>query len=99
MIFSIQTPEETALALAEKLRTLRLVKKWKRTTLAARSGVSAASLRRFEQTGRISLNHFLKLVHALGRLDEFDTLLRAPEAKSLKELKQTAAKIPKRGRI
>jgi HTH-type transcriptional regulator / antitoxin HipB len=99
MDFSIQTPEETAQDLASKLKSLRLAKKWKRSTLADRSGVTESSLRRFEQAGKISLNHFLKLIHALGRLDETASLLNPMEAGSLKELRQKEKRISKRGSI
>jgi len=99
MEFLLNTPEDIALDLALKLKELRLLKKWKRSTLAERSGVTEASLRRFEQTGKISLNHFLKLIHALGRLDDAASLLNPPEAGSLKELKQKEKKISKRGSI
>jgi transcriptional regulator with XRE-family HTH domain len=95
----LNTPEDIAQDLALKLKALRLTKKWKRSTLAERSGVTEASLRRFEQTGKISLNHFLKLVHALGRLDDTTSLLNPPEAESLKELKQKEKKISQRGSI
>lgn len=95
----LNTPEDIARELALKLKALRLTKKWKRSTLAERSGVTEASLRRFEQTGKISLNHFLKLVHALGRLDDTTSLLNPPEAESLKELKQKEKKISQRGSI
>lgn len=44
--------------------------------LAQRSGVSYASVKRFEQTGDISLVHLLKLANVLNRLIEFDTLFK-----------------------
>ncbi len=43
--------------------------------MAERSGVSLGSLKRFENTGKISLEFLLKLMHLLGRLHEFDQLL------------------------
>nr|NJM04736.1 helix-turn-helix domain-containing protein [Desulfobacula sp.] len=99
MEFLLNTPEDIAWDLALKLKELRLLKKWKRSTLAQRSGVTEASLRRFEQTGKISLNHFLKLVHALGRLNDAASLLNPPKAGSLNELRQKEKKTSKRGSI
>lgn len=99
MIFSLKTPGETARDLSKKLKELRLLKHWKRATLAERSDVTESSLRRFEQTGKVSLDSFLKLIHALGRLDETETLLNPPSAQSLKELRQKEIKISKRGTI
>lgn len=84
--FSLQTPEQVGKSLAARLKTLRLAKGWKQATLAERSGVSLASLRRFETSGQVSLQHLLALAFALNRLDDFDALFQAPRASSLAEL-------------
>ena len=76
----LKTLGEVADSLAARLKALRLMKKWKRATLATRSGVTEASLKRFEQSGKISPDNFLKLIFALGRLDEADELLNPPAA-------------------
>ena len=81
------------------MKRLRLQKKWKRSTLAERSGVSGSSLRRFEQTGKISLENFLRLLSALGRLDEMDDLLQPPTIQSIDDLEKREQKIPQRGSI
>lgn len=99
MGYTLRIPREIALILAGRVRALRLHKKWKRTTLAERSGVTASSLRRFEQTGKISLESFLKLLSALGRLDEMDSLLLPPAARSIEDLEKQRRKLPKRGSI
>jgi transcriptional regulator with XRE-family HTH domain len=96
--FNLLTPEDTAYQLAKKVRALRLARNWKQATLAERSGVTLASLRRFERTGQASLQNLLKLVFAMGRLDEFEPLLQPPDAGSITEL-EAAHKVhtPKRG--
>lgn len=96
--FYLLTPEETAQSLAEKIRALRLARNWKQATLAERSGVTLASLRRFERTGQASLQNLLKLAFAMGRLDDFEQLLQPPDAGSIAEL-EAANDIhkPKRG--
>lgn len=98
--YSLETPFEVRRTLAARLRALRLARGWKQTTLAERSGVSLASLRRFEATGKVSLEGLLKLAFALDRLDDFDALLRPPPAASIAEL-EAAEKRParKRGRV
>lgn len=98
--FSLHTPEQIGNALAARVKALRLARGWKQATLAERSGVSLASLRRFETTGQISLQHLLQLAFALNRLDDFDALLQAPRASSLAEL-EAAEKRParRRGRV
>ncbi|MCX5653935.1 MAG: helix-turn-helix transcriptional regulator [Planctomycetota bacterium] len=100
MMLTLKTPAETAAALAQQAKALRLLKGWTRATMAQRAGVTASSLKRFEQTGKASVELVMKIAHALGRLDEFDKLLQPPLAQSLAELEQRAAKpAPKRGRI
>lgn len=98
--FSLATPEQVGRTLASRIKELRLARGWKQATLAQRSGVSLASLRRFEESGRVSLENLLDLAFALNRLDDFDALFRAPRASSLAELEageKRAAR--KRGRI
>ena len=99
MKFELKTTVEVAQALAERVKELRLRKKWKRSTLAERSGVSEGSLRRFEQTNKISLESFLKLLSALGRLDEIDELLQPSTIESIDDLYRRKQKLPQRGSI
>ncbi len=73
------TPIGVRKALAEKHRTLRKQLKMSQAEMAERSGVSMGSLKRFESTGKISLDSLLKLMHLLGRLDEFDKVLLTKE--------------------
>ena len=93
-------PAEMGKSLAERTKALRLLKGWTRNTLAQRAGVTAASLKRFETTGKASLELVLKVGHALARLDEFSKLFQPPAAQSIEELEQRAASpVRKRGRI
>jgi len=93
-------PADMAKALAERAKALRLLRGWTQATLALRAGVTAASYRRFETTGRASLELVLKVAHALARLEEFDHLFQPPPARSIEELEQRTAKpTRKRGRI
>jgi hypothetical protein len=45
------------------------------------------------------MENFLKLVFALGRLDEIDALLLPPTAQSMEDLKKNKKPISKRGTI
>ena len=96
--YSLLTPEEAAQQLAEKVQALRLARNWKQVTLAERSGVTVASLRRFERTGKTSLQNLLKLTFALGRLGDFESLFQQPSARSIAEL-ETKARKPRRGSL
>lgn len=95
--YSLRTPEKLEADLARRARELRLAKGWRQTTLAERSGVSLASLRRFEASGKVSLQSLLKIAFALGRLDDFDRILHPPPARSIDEL-EAAQESPRRQR-
>jgi len=99
-LLSLMTPAEMGKSLADRAKALRLIKGWTRNTLAQRAGVSAASLKRFETTGKASLELVLKVAHVLARLEEFRKMFQPPAARSIEELERRAARpIPKRGRI
>jgi len=98
--YSLETPEQVSKKLAARAKALRLARGWKQSTLAERSGVSLASLRRFEDSGRISLESLLDLAFALNRLDDFDVLFQPPRAASIAELERAEQRpTRKRGRI
>jgi transcriptional regulator with XRE-family HTH domain len=97
---SLVGPAEMGKSLADRAKALRLFKGWTRSTLAQRAGVTAASLKRFETTGKASLELILRVAHALARLEEFSKILQPPTAQSIEELEQRAAKpTRKRGRV
>lgn len=68
--------------------------------LANKSGVSLGSVKRFEQTGQISLESLLKIALVLGCLDEFKNLGKKENQQyhSIKELMESEKK-RKRGKI
>jgi transcriptional regulator with XRE-family HTH domain len=85
--------------IAEQARALRLELNLSQQTLSKKSGVSYSSLKKFEQTGQISLESLLKLAVVLGAMDNFKALFApAPlaSALSLDELIETDKR--KRGR-
>jgi len=55
--------------------------------LSKRSGVSYASIRRFESAGDISLSSLLKITDAIDCLEDFNELFKNPIVKSLKDMK------------
>lgn len=74
-----KTPNQIQTELAEKFRLLRKNKKISQMDLADKSGVSLGSVKRFEQTGQISLESLLKLAHLFERLDDFDLVFKINE--------------------
>lgn len=81
-----KTPKQVMLQLGDRVRKLRKIQKMSRQELADRSGVPAPTLRKFEQTGSISLESLLKLVTVFGRLEEFEQLLEPNDLESKRYL-------------
>jgi len=94
--YQFVTPEEVAQYLAKRVQQLRLLRSWKQSSLARRAGISLAALRRFEQTGKISLNGLLRLSFALARLADYEALLQPPPATSIDELATQSARARRR---
>lgn len=75
MKFSIEKlPSDLLLEIAEKHKLLRKHAGYSQSELAERSGVSLGSIKRFEQTGLISLESLLQLAAVLERLADFDAV-------------------------
>ncbi|MCP4375842.1 MAG: helix-turn-helix domain-containing protein [bacterium] len=100
MMLTLLGPGEMGSLLGDRVNALRLGRGWTRQTLASRASVSPSSLKRFETTGKASLELVLKVAGALSRLDEFSKLLQPPSARSIEELERRTTKpLPRRGRI
>jgi transcriptional regulator with XRE-family HTH domain len=67
-------PREMAIYIAKQARAKRLSLDFSQQTLAARSGVSYGTLKKFERTGKISLESLLKLAHTLGCITPFGNI-------------------------
>lgn len=80
------TPIDVAIRLASRIKAIRKRKKITQKQLAARSNVSYASLRKFEQTGQISLESFIKLTMELGVVSEINELFTQPVYSSIEEV-------------
>lgn len=70
------TPTEVSKILAQKHKLLRKKLGLSQKEMAERSGVSLGSLKRFENTGKISLEALLKLAHLIGRLTDFERIFQ-----------------------
>lgn len=71
-----KVPSQVQLELASRFREIRRNKKVSQSQLANKSGVSLGSIKRFEQTGQISLESLLKLAHLFDRLSDFDAVFK-----------------------
>lgn len=71
---------------ASNVQKLRKRKKISQKELAERSGVSLGSIKRFEQTGEISLQSLTKIAIALSAEDELESLFTSPNFESIEEI-------------
>ena len=75
--FALLSEDEMALVLAHRAKRLRLQKNIKQKELGKMANLSSATTySNFEQTGKISLINFLKVLRALGRIPEAEELLK-----------------------
>ncbi|SCY24262.1 transcriptional regulator [Pseudobutyrivibrio sp. AR14] len=72
--------------IAGNVRLLRKRKKITQNELAKKSGVSFASIKRFEQTGEISLQSLTKIAIALNVEEELETLFTSVPFSSIEEI-------------
>ena len=82
------TEKATIESLAERFKSRRKERKLSQKALAQSSGVSYASIRRFERTGEISLRSLVKLANAVGCLSDFEELFKHEIILSVKEYKK-----------
>ena len=86
MLYIFETPSDVAIKMAQKLKSIRKRRKITQKQLAARSNVSYATLRKFEKTGQISLESFIKISMELGLLNELSNLFSEPTYNSIEEV-------------
>ena len=85
----LKSPYDLSKDIAQLAKEKRLSLNLSQRTLSERSGVSYGTLKKFEQTGQISLVSLLKIALALDALDGFDALFTTstdPLPTSLDEL-------------
>jgi len=80
------SPEEMMKGLAERLKKRRLEKGISRAMLHILAGVPVPTITRFEMSGRISLESFVKLASALGYADELNALFREAKFSTMEEM-------------
>ena len=83
---SQKTWKEIDTGIADRLIRLRKRKKISQQELAVKSGVSMGSVKRFEQSGEISLKSLTKITIALGVEGELDALFEDVPFESIEEV-------------
>jgi len=86
MLFQWETAEEINKELALRVRNVRKRRKISQEELSRISGVSHGSIKRFENTGMISLLSLTKIAMALGCADEIRILISNVPYNSIEEV-------------
>jgi transcriptional regulator with XRE-family HTH domain len=84
--FILISPQEMAKSIAERSQAKRLSLNLTQKSLSERSGVSLGVLKKFERTGKISLESLLKIALALGAFEEFKLLFSPTSRENLASL-------------
>lgn len=93
------SPAELLLKISKLAREKRLSLNLSQQTLSKSSGVSYAVIKKFESTGKISLESLLKIAMALGSLNEFTDLFKINNSEIFTSLDELITKkTRKRGR-
>ena len=79
------TEQSAVNGIVERAKKKRKQMKISQKELSSKSGVTYASIRRFETTGEISLTSLLKIAHALDALKDFENLFKGQAITSLKD--------------
>ena len=82
MAVYLKTVQEVQTGIAGRFKARRLAMNLTQSELAARSGVTFSSLKRFEREGLIALESLLSLALVLNCLDDFDKLASESPASS-----------------
>ena len=83
----VLTEQSVVNGIVEREKKKRKQMKISQRELAQKSGVTYASIRRFETTGEISFSSLLKIAHVLDALKDFENLFKGQAITSLKDYK------------
>ena len=76
--FSTLTDEEITLVLAHRAKQLRIENNLKQSEFSKGASLSSpTTYSNFEQTGKVSLINFIKIVRNFGRMEELEKLLKS----------------------
>jgi transcriptional regulator with XRE-family HTH domain len=100
MDFYFSTESEIRVELGQRLAKLRIAKSLTQSELALKAAVGIATLQRFEQGEGATLSTFIRLITALGAIQELDILAQTKDVTinaleqyhALKERKRVAKK-------
>lgn len=81
-----ETPTDINIGIAKRIKNIRKRRKITQKQLAGRCNVSYGSLKKFEQTGEISLISLTKIAMELGLAGELNSLFTQPAYLNIEEV-------------
>ena len=90
MSFKLATANEVLEALGQRVRAQRLAQGLPQHELAQMAGLSLGALRKLESSAQSSLETVVRVVQALGLVDELETLF-VLKRQSIAQMEQAAA--------
>ena len=80
---SLKPPRDIRLAMAERMKKVRLSQNLTQKDLAEKSGIPLATLRKFETTGEVSLKALVNFAIALNKAGDLAKVFYEPPAADL----------------
>lgn len=96
--FDTTSPDNKAKALSERVKMRRLELDLTQEGLSVKAGIPLATYRRFERTGKISLDGLLHIAYAINALNDFDQVFATPRYTTLDEALKANHNTRKRGK-
>lgn len=87
-LFFALTPADVERTLAERLREARKARGFTQAELAHRAGLGLATVARLERAGQGQISSLTRLCAALGRLEDFEGLLKPATPTTLEALRR-----------
>jgi transcriptional regulator with XRE-family HTH domain len=86
VLLSLHSPTDILRHVSQRVRARRLERAWTQAELAERSGVSLATLRRFERTGEGPFALVVQVALALGAAEGLLALFPPPEVQAIEDV-------------
>lgn len=94
---NVGNPLDVARQIAQRVKERRLELNLTQEGMAVRAGLKLPTYRRFERTGKISLEGLARIGFALNALHDFDALFSKRQYQSIDEILSEETVIRKRG--
>lgn len=92
ILLNDETPADVMREIATNVKSRRLEMNMSQESLAEKAGMKLPTYRKFEQTGKISLESLLLIAFALNCLDEFSSLFSRRQYESIADIINEEAK-------